>query len=129
MQATRYKLYYPLENHEFLLINTLTGALDIVEEDVIKYLESFDENSEEKNISEDIFKALVTRGYLVKENQDVELLKKKVSFYEEANSLLSFTICPTYSCNLRCPYCFENNNIKNQEKVLNNTEIGEYCYE
>lgn len=123
MKVTKYKLYYPLENGKYLLINTLTGALDIVEKEIIDYLNCLENEDTVKDLDEEIILSLRKRGYIIEENEDTSLLNRMLNFYENINDLISFTICPTYSCNLRCGYCFENLNIKEQKKVLDNTEI------
>lgn len=123
MKVTRYKLYYKLDDNKYLLINTLTGAIDVVEENVIKYLLGMENKSSDLVLDDDIIVNLQKRGYLIDDDNDKKLLNRMVNFYEDANNMLSFTICPTYSCNLRCPYCFENKNVKKEEEVLTKDQI------
>lgn len=119
MQATKFYLHSKLDNDCNLLINTLTGALDIVEEKVISYLNDM----ESTVISEDIRNQLESRGYIVSKGKDEEQLKKLYDIYKNVNEGISFIICPTYSCDLRCPYCFEDIKVRTNSKVLSVEEV------
>ncbi len=117
MRTSNYNIYVPLVDSErFILVHGYTGAVDVVSADVVDFLQDFNRmNGDKRNNSMDkkTIETLIRRGYLTERTPEQEnqhllqiaslLLKKyqKVDFPE-------FVIIPTYDCNLRCFYCYEN---------------------
>ncbi|RJQ33516.1 MAG: 4Fe-4S cluster-binding domain-containing protein [Actinobacteria bacterium] len=93
-----------LDGENRLVYNTLTGAVDILPTHFFK-----DQTLNLDKI-EPIKTPLQKRGYLFSSKTDENLLlKSMVRSYlpSQENKVINFMICPTYSCNLACPYCFE----------------------
>lgn len=63
------------------------------------------ENSEEIKSLHNL-KLLTTEA---EDNDVVDLLRMKFLMHSYSKEDIAVTICPTLSCNLRCPYCFEKN--------------------
>lgn len=118
MQTTKFYLTHKIDNENYLLVNTLTGATDLVKENVILYLR----NPNSIQIEEEIKERLLARGYIAEKCKD-DVLLNKVSNFWNSNRKNLFVICPTYSCNLRCSYCFEDINIRMKGGVLTEKEV------
>lgn len=84
---------------ETIVFNTLTGALAVLDAEGRKALERCDDAA---------VPPLVQDGFLIPSDQDDrEVLAK--GFIEDAaeTGFLSLNIAPTFNCNLRCKYCYE----------------------
>src|SRR4030042_4097507 len=101
-----------------LINNTLTGALDIVENYIWDLLKEKNFNS----ISSNILLKLISRGYFYSDlkKEDGILATLYDSYLRKASSRpLRFVFCPSYQCNLRCIYCFETDLLSNPHKFMN----------
>lgn len=123
---TKYFCKFKLDEENTLLLNTLTSALDIVDNDTLKEINKMIESKDEisKQIGSPLYNKLKQRGYICEsENKEKAILNKfeknikDVSLIYQQLSPFDFTICPTMGCNLRCTYCFE------EEKYHKNLEV------
>lgn len=137
LRASDYNIYIPLNNEdmEYLLVHGYTGAVDVVSEDVFNSLSNCtsQENSRLDEISEEDLNGLKERGYVTEKKSDEE----KAIFKRVAGALLKHlnkkelhvTLVPTYNCNFRCVYCFEQGVHKNKkslmEKVMSESMVDE----
>ena len=64
MKLTRYMKQFDIDESRKLLINTISGAVDIIDSDVLSTLESHMNDSNEN----DIVKRLKQRGYIVRDD-------------------------------------------------------------
>lgn len=107
MKISKRILFYRITDDSILMINSLTGAMDIVNKQIYDLLTSH-ESSGHTRIDDDTIEALKKRGYLIENNDEEEgRLRRLADAYAESKKRQGFVICPTYSCNLRCTYCFE----------------------
>lgn len=111
----------PEERDEVLLIHGYTGAYDKVSRPVARYLRSLSGRQAQDGRSADAgngwqprgetFEVLQRRGYLTaRTHEEEEGLFGKVAdalLQRNAHARPGYVILPTYSCNLRCPYCFQ----------------------
>lgn len=125
MIITKYKLIYKLKENENLLINTLSGAVDIVDDVTRKAIE----NNEILDDKETVDK-LIKRKYILKDEKEEEELfnsfKKYQNFIEcgvEGVRRSGFVICPTYNCNLRCTYCFQSHKMHRLDDVMTEEQV------
>lgn len=106
--------------------NLLTHKGILVNENDLKLLESILENPNDYT-QEEFFQEFVEKGFVLEESIDeiqlVEELKNRR--LEEKKKVLSLTIIPTYQCNFKCIYCWENTKNHNdnmdeefQEKLI-----------
>ena len=100
------------EKSQYMLIHGYTGAIDIVEEHIAKFLESSDSfSSKDIPFSQETKEALIKRGYITEKTQEEEYayVARMASALHRKDKILnsSFTLVVTYNCNFRCPYCFE----------------------
>ncbi|WP_290448507.1 radical SAM protein [uncultured Muribaculum sp.] len=110
-----HKSYYTItvklqaEDDKHMLIHGYTGAIDIVDSNIVNALNAENISSV---LSEDEISLLSQRGYLT--NKTVEEEQSYVAHFADVlhrmNSKLykNFGFVITYDCNFRCPYCFEN---------------------
>jgi len=105
-------------NSKYTLINnTLTGALDIIENDIWNLIAAKKINS----ISPNILSRLRCRGYFYPnpKKEDKILLELYNNYVKKASERpLRFVFCPSYQCNLRCIYCFETDLPSNPNKYM-----------
>lgn len=119
MKLTRYMKQFDIDESKKLLINTITGAVDIIDNDVLLSLESHMDDSNES----DIVRRLKQRGYIVRDDhEDYERLNKIVN-QQSRMCLATFIICITYQCNLSCTYCFEPTEVKEKLYKLNMSDV------
>jgi uncharacterized protein len=108
MYLTRHLVRYKQTGCEIWL-NALTGAVDRLSHEEVGLIEGAlsrpDVTSEEP-----LLKQLKSRGYLYPdETAEKQAFDRLVNKHAQAGDsrITNLIICPTYSCNLRCVYCFE----------------------
>ena len=126
---TKYILKYRLSDDETLLINSLTSAKDIIDNETRIKIENMENgiNDIDYNDDAELFSQLKDRGYIF---DSAEAEKTTIKKYEIMNEELakrrrntSFTICPTMGCNLRCVYCFESDNQHRDCSVMTDDQL------
>lgn len=119
MKLTKYVKEFDIDNNKVIIMNSLTGAVDVISQDILKEIklgEMCDNNRE-------IYSDLKKRGYLVQnDEEDNQRLNNLVNEFSRME-LGTFIICVTYMCNLDCTYCFESKDVKRQKCLLNKTDI------
>jgi uncharacterized protein len=110
----------------YLLFNSATGAIDIINKETLGSLKNLSQLSQNKK---DLISCLIDRGYLVEDltQQETKLKFKYEIFHKNLLEHPSFTIIPTYDCCLRCTYCYEKTvraseeykTVINEEKLQN----------
>jgi len=105
-------------NSRYTLINnTLTGALDIIENHIWDLVEGRKFSSiDGKPLSN-----LIERGYLYYDlkKEDDMLVELYNNYTKKASSRpLRIVFCPSYQCNLRCTYCFQTDLPSNPNKFM-----------
>ncbi len=104
MNISRYTIPLNLEEDEYLLINSRTGACDLVDSEVISLLQS---RSSEGDPALTAF--LQKRGHLTELSAEEELEQMEAmceKFMQARKDVHDHVIILTYDCNLKCPYCF-----------------------
>lgn len=112
-----YNYSYEINFKYTLINNTLTGALDIIENDIWSLVEGKKFNS----VNAEPLSNLIERGYLYYDlKKEDEILVTLYNNYIKKASLrpLRFVFCPSYQCNLRCIYCFETELPSNPNKFM-----------
>ena len=112
MHVSQYNISFPIrESEKFILTNALSGAVDIVEKEVLNALE---EISFGKDLDQKIYGPLIgklqERGYLfaIREEEDeiIQKMKRKLDA-DMATAPENFILSVTYNCNMHCQYCFQ----------------------
>jgi len=108
MYLTRFLVRYKQSGCEIWL-NTLTGAVDRLSHDEVSLIDAALSRPDVDG-GEPLLNQLESRGYIypdeTAEKQAFDLLVDQHAQAGE-NRITNLIICPTYSCNLRCVYCFE----------------------
>ncbi len=131
MRASSYTIYVDLPDtsEEMLLVHGYTGAYDKVSRKVANYLRSLEARrapqplygawvSEPSTVEEEVkapsdgaLETLIRRGYLTNmsvEEEEELLVKMATKIHQQKVAKMpSYVIMPTYNCNLRCAYCFQ----------------------
>ena len=114
---------YQISEESILLINSLTGALDVVSPDIYHELSNLDAN---KDLTVDDFtrERLKRRGYVFDNTEDeAQWLQRVQDAYTKTAKRLTFVVCPTFKCNLRCTYCFEGDLTNDGQNVMDIEDI------
>jgi uncharacterized protein len=130
LRTSSYTIYVDLPGNqeEMLLVHGYTGSHDVVSRQVATYIRSLENKNPPKPLygdwqpepkiqgevispSDNSLKILEQRGYLTEMSLEEEenFLVKMANKLHHLQSLLmpSYILMPTYSCNLRCSYCFQ----------------------
>ena len=103
MKSSAYNMFVPCKKG-YAAFNTLTGSVLFVDAEMKEILETGQFESLDKNHLE----ALKQVGFIIDYNLDEKQVlsyKLKSLIYSQQNA--SFSVLPTYACNLACPYCYE----------------------
>ncbi|ATB44026.1 Arylsulfatase regulator [Cystobacter fuscus] len=130
LRTSSYTIYVDLPGNadEMLLVQAYTGAYDLASKRVATYLRSLEARQapnplygtwtpepviegEVSRPSDETIEALKKRGYLVTLTpEEEESLFARLSAKHHLATLRNapnYVVMPTYECNLRCPYCFQ----------------------
>ncbi|WP_238655277.1 radical SAM/SPASM domain-containing protein [Paenibacillus piscarius] len=122
MKLSKYNFKYKLNDDVQLIMNTLSGAVDLVEPKVARAL--FHSASDSlAGLDLETRTLLADRGYLSDKNEEQYIRDSLDTFYR-SHPALTFTVCPTYTCNLACPYCFQSG-IHQDSPTLTLTQVRE----
>ncbi|MBU7035295.1 MAG: radical SAM protein [Theionarchaea archaeon] len=125
MRMSTYCIAVQADEDEYLLINSLTGAVDVVDTDVINLLQTDLSQGDPS-----ILNFLQERGHITDASSQEEFSHME-DFYRGVRPGICnrkrHIIIPTYKCNLRCTYCWESALYKNgaswMEKTLSFQEV------
>lgn len=116
VRSSSYNIYVKLiEDDAYLIIQGYTGAIDKVNGAVYRYLQSDGRGGPKSappcgSISSSTVKHLEARGYLTERSLDEERehVRRTAEIIHKNNLKgAGFTFAPTFSCQLRCTYCYE----------------------
>ena len=125
MRTSTYELFLPLINRKeeeiadrTLLINGLYGAIDILPKEYADKVRAGDFEGLPLALRE----RLLLRGHITCKDYDAELADQKLlgRIYRTiiSRSSIEPVIMPTYDCNFRCPYCFEQHRLNHGQQWL-----------
>lgn len=129
-KITKHLTIHSLSSDNTLMVNSLTGAIDIINNEDKKNIERLIQGCEPEYIeNQDLIISLRERGYLFDSEQDelvalqnIYLIYKKI--IDEYENKISFIICPTMACNLRCTYCFETEESRSDTKIMTKDQLA-----
>jgi uncharacterized protein len=106
-----YNFSIPLQNGNFLIYNSRTGAIIQLKgsdaENLSNLLLSQDNEFPINNITDSLLSQLITGEYLVDKKLDELYLIKQRYEHARKHAPVIFTITTTMNCNLNCYYCYE----------------------
>lgn len=124
LYLTQYIYRYELQPGSYLLLNTLTGAVDVVPERMAKVLKPH-LPIETDFLAPGDLEQLILRGYLLTEDNENAHVSKWFTDFKERMRCLNFTVCPTFACNLYCPYCFLDPDIRRSKRTLSVEQLNQ----
>lgn len=95
MTLSKYSSIKKINEKYSLLINSIHNSFDIIQNNLLNYIIS------EKDIDLEINHFLENRGHSISK----DVIKNKSNNLKEKIYILG--LCPTYSCNYNCPYCYQ----------------------
>ena len=104
VKVSKYTIPVKLEEDEYLLINSRTGAVDLVDGEVIQLMQNLSGGADPS-----ITEFLTERGHITDLSPEEELVLMENLYKEYVKTHKTYhthVIIPTYRCNLECPYCF-----------------------
>jgi uncharacterized protein len=130
LRTSSYTIYVdlPSNDEDMLLVHGYTGAFDKVSRRVATYVRSLEARRPPKplygdwspepflegqtpSVSEQAIDVLKRRGYLTElspEEEEEVFVKFSTDLHElQLRQMPTYMIMPTYNCNLRCSYCFQ----------------------
>jgi len=115
VRASSYIVAVPLpDTDRVLMFHGYSGAVDIVSSRIAGPLTDWHSSngSIRNSLSSDTLSHLEARGYLTEKTPEAEQayvveLGERVHAVLRKHASPGFLIVPTYSCNLRCTYCYE----------------------
>lgn len=127
--VTKYIYKKRLDDNNVLLVNTLTSAIDLIDNEINSYLDrSIKQDANVENIDENTYNLLKQRGYIFdSEEEESNAINNMFAMSRAFNKdriNTSFTICPTMGCNLRCTYCFESNDQHCNNETLTDEQLN-----
>ncbi|MBA4532857.1 radical SAM/SPASM domain-containing protein [Brevibacillus halotolerans] len=124
MIKSRYYLRYDLEK-EILVINTLTGSVDYFSKEMIGLFDKLEsvECSELSGEEQEFIHHLKQRGYVFSSKEEEEKRLKQAMKFATNLDVMQYIICPTYTCNFRCPYCFEDHAIHEKVSIMSDEQL------
>lgn len=102
MHASRYNTHVRVDD-EHLLYNSSTGAFGVLDSVAWKSYES------PRKGDDTLVTQLIDAGFLTESSPEEELALIQTGFDAQRadESVFELVIAPTYACNFRCPYCYE----------------------
>lgn len=114
-RVSNYNIYLNLKKNEnkYLLIQGYRGSFDVVDDFVAeKLIKAEKDSSFLSEFDKDVYDVLKKRGYITEKSieEEKETIKKvSHTLNKICRKNICLTIMPTYNCNFRCVYCFEQN--------------------
>ncbi|MBU7034117.1 MAG: radical SAM protein [Theionarchaea archaeon] len=105
MRISRYSISLKIDEDQYLLINSRTGAVDLVDRDVVDLIENGFSQGDSS-----IGEFLKERGHLtdLSPEEELEYMEEFCGrLHKRFSQTRTHIIIPTYTCNLRCTYCWE----------------------
>ncbi len=106
MKRSNFNIIIPVENESSIILNTLSGAIDIVSGKTAEYL-----GSNGKTVTRKLKDHLCQRQYLLEDDVDEKQLIRdvytKLHEQKRKESTLHCILLLSFDCNLKCTYCWQ----------------------
>lgn len=121
LKASKYNVFVDIGKGRYILFNSMSKTVSVVTYDIKKKLQS-DYYRTKTGLADymDEIKVLGEGGFLISSEKD-ELTEFRElhlnSKFDETSA--TFVIIPTFSCNLKCPYCYQGQGIQRPVGSMN----------
>ncbi len=122
--VTQYLYRHKIRPDAWLLCNTLTGAVDVADDRIAGMLRPR-ARIEPSRLTSDELATLTARGYLLDRRDERERVANWFADFKERMRSLHFIVCPTFTCNLRCPYCYEDLEIRQSRSAVTGSQVDD----
>ncbi|MBI5183649.1 MAG: SPASM domain-containing protein [Nitrospinae bacterium] len=125
MKLSKFNIFIPIdENGNQMIFNTFTDSRVIVNKELIEVIEKTSNGVNVKGLNreeEGYLNQLKELGIIVEDEVD-EYMEMEYIFQKSKfdTSVLNITILPTYACNLKCIYCFQDG-VKSRKSMSHDT--------
>jgi len=104
LRKSRFNFFIPLTDNYYILYNTFSGAITLIDKEAKNYIEKEDFSK----IPPEMLSYLQKEGFIVPSNLD-EIKRYQYHFFKSVFSTetISYAILTTYDCNFACIYCYE----------------------
>ncbi|HAK88928.1 MAG TPA: hypothetical protein DHV16_09300 [Nitrospiraceae bacterium] len=123
MIVSKHLINYQLSDTHHILINSLSGAVDVVEKDLADKLHNCERDPQVLFTQQELT-VFQERGYLFDNTAEEKKAKDRIMQMiwktMEEDEYINIALCPTLSCNFSCNYCFEKNVKKTDSFTLAN---------
>jgi len=114
MYVSKHTLIFKIgsaDGERIIILNPLSGAVDIINENELGVLDKIREGSDVHGIDKQILKQFTDRGYVFHsiDGERQALLDMDQYLNDISADTEKYVVIPSYSCNLRCTYCFQHN--------------------
>ena len=124
MRVSKYNIYNKLKSFpdKWLIVQGGRGSFDVIDNRTASILVSSETQPKELSAFDSTLReTLLQRGYITElsESEEFDFIRRiSHTMNKYAREFISLTILPTYNCNFRCEYCFEQNIQKHGQKWL-----------
>lgn len=124
MYVSKRNLYFDTpEPENKVVMNLLSGSMDLLDKEMFQFLKNIQRKGVAQPTEENktVLMKCLEQGYIYNDKQEEEkkLMELSNAWYESVkNRVETITIYPTFTCNLHCVYCFENQKSKNKPGVM-----------
>ena len=132
MYLTKYLNQFPLDDHHALLVNGLSGALDVIDRQDLDLLldpEALAGRTDKAELADQLRR----RGYLFDSPDDEDRVFDNLRavyerLIERQAKRFTFVFNPTYMCNFACTYCFEPDEMHRARSLMTPRQV-DLCFE
>jgi uncharacterized protein len=128
MYLTKLATIHRVSPGSSLLVNALSGAVDLVDDEVRAKLLQLGAGKK-PDLDAATRELLTARRYLFTDEPEERATLKQLSRACERLSIsrpLQFVVSPTYSCNLACSYCFESTQLRSRPEVMSLEQVDHF---
>jgi len=128
MRISRFTSITKLNTEDaFILINGITGCVDLVDSNVAQLLQSMKKEVHAKVPKSSVLESLIERGHLVIGDAEEELYRTRRMMENYIKGVTPLhIIVVTYRCNFNCIYCYQKYMKKGETKTFGQELTSEY---
>lgn len=119
--------FIPRAESNYVIINLITGAADIIDKNIYKEL-----ISGTFELDADVQSNLLKRRYIFRTEKEYQNFLSDINAQLEkleVNEVPNFVLVPSYACNLHCTYCYEQTYSIDSKKVKDSIHLIDKQFE